>query len=211
MSSAGSQRLTVMTMIDLRPAARRMAEVVRAIPDDRLGGPTPCPDYRVGDLLEHVGGLALAFGAAAVKETGGATAQSPAGDASRLGDDWRTRIPPDLVALAEAWRDPEAWTGMTEAGGISLPGEVAGLVALDELVIHGWDLARAAGLPYECDQESLEHVHRFVSQFATPEERAGNELFGPVVPVPDDAPLLDRVVGLSGRDPGWSPDRSYGL
>jgi hypothetical protein len=30
-------------------------------------------------------------------------------------------------------------------------------------------------------------------------------VFGPVVPVPDDAPLLDRVIGLSGRDPGWKP------
>jgi hypothetical protein len=30
-------------------------------------------------------------------------------------------------------------------------------------------------------------------------------LFGPVVEVPDDAPLLDRVIGLTGRDPAWSP------
>ena len=65
------------------------------------------------------------------------------GDASRLVDDWRSRIPRDLAALAAAWRDPEAWTGMTRAGGIDLPGEIAGVVALDELVVHGWDVARA--------------------------------------------------------------------
>jgi uncharacterized protein (TIGR03086 family) len=89
---------------------------------------------------------------------------------------------------------------------VDLPGEEAGLVALDELVIHGWDVARASGQPYDCDPASLEAVHGFVAQFSGPgmeEQRAG--LFGPVVDVPDDAPLLDRVIGLTGRDPGWSP------
>jgi uncharacterized protein (TIGR03086 family) len=95
---------------------------------------------------------------------------------------------------------------MTRAGGIELPGEVAGLVALDELVVHGWDVARATGQAYECDPQSLEAVQGFVAQFSEPgleAERAG--LFGPVVDVPDDAPLLDRVIGLTGRDPAWSP------
>ncbi len=38
---------------------------------------------------------------------------------------------------------------MTKAGGVDLPGEVAGLVALDELVVHGWDVARATGQAYD--------------------------------------------------------------
>jgi uncharacterized protein (TIGR03086 family) len=108
--------------------------------------------------------------------------------------------------LADAWRDPEAWTGMTKAGGVELPGEVAGLVALDEIVIHGWDIARASGQEYDCDPASLEAVHGFVMQFSEPgQEEARAGLFGPVVEVPDDAPLLDRVIGLTGRDPAWSP------
>src|SRR4051794_40005407 len=150
-----------MTAIDLEPAARRLAELVRGAPDDLLDGPTPCPRYSLGDLLDHVGGLALAFTAAATKTTDEATATGPSGDAARLGDDWRTRIPRDLAELAEAWRDPSAWTGMTKAGGFDLPGEIAGLVALDELVIHGWDVARASRQPYECDGPSLEAVHGF--------------------------------------------------
>ena len=191
-------------MIDLEPATRRMADLVRNTPDDMLGGPTPCPAYSVGDLLEHVGGLALAFTAAATKASIDSDSRPPSGDASRLPDDWRTRIPADLTALAEAWRDPAAWTGMTRAGGIDLPGEVAGVVALDELVVHGWDVARSTGQDYDCDLASLEVVHGFVMQFSGPgqeAQRAG--LFGPVVDVPDDAPLLDRVIGMTGRDPGW--------
>jgi uncharacterized protein (TIGR03086 family) len=195
-----------MNLLDLQPATDRMADLIRSIPDDALEGPTPCPAYRVGDLVEHVGGLALAFTAAARKEGGDIGSQAPSGDKARLPEDWRTRIPRDLATLAEAWRDPNAWTGMTRAGGVELPGDVAGLVALDEVVIHGWDVARASGQPYDCDPTLLEAVHGFVLQFSGPgseEERAG--LFGPVVDVPDDAPLLDRVVGLAGRDPGWSP------
>lgn len=195
-----------MTLVDLEPAARRLGDLVSSVPDELLDAPTPCPAYTLGDLLEHVGGAASAFTGAAAKDLGDATSQGPSGDASRLSDDWRTRIPRDLSALANAWRDPAAWTGMTKAGGVDLPGEVAGLVALDELVIHGWDIARATGQAYDCDAPSLEAVHAFVSQFSEPgqeEMRAG--LFGPVVEVPEDAPLVDRVIGLTGRDPAWSP------
>jgi len=194
-----------MSPVDLEPAVRRLADLVSSVPDDLLVAPTPCPAYTLGDLVEHVGGAASAFTGAAVKDLGDATSQGPSGDASRLTDDWRSRIPRDLAGLAEAWRDPAAWTGMTKAGGVDLPGEVAGLVALDEVVVHGWDVARATGQPYECDTPSVEAVHGFVAQFSEPgmeEARAG--LFGPVVEVPDDAPLLDRVIGLTGRDPGWS-------
>jgi uncharacterized protein (TIGR03086 family) len=195
-----------MTHVDLTPAAGLLADLVGEVPDDLLDAPTPCPDYTVGDLVDHVGGAALAFTGAAVKDMGDVTASGPSGDASRLWDDWRTRIPRDLTGLAEAWRDPDAWTGMTRAGGIELPGEVAGVVALDELVLHGWDIARATGQDYECDLPSLEAVRGFVEQFSGPGmEAARDGLFGPVVDVPADAPLLDRVVGLAGRDPAWSP------
>lgn len=191
-----------MTQVDLAPAADRMAEVIRTLPGDMLGAPTPCPDYTVGDLVDHVAGLTLAFTAAAAKDTPAAGGEGPAGDAARLTPDWRSRIPADLTRLVEAWRDPVAWSGMTQAGGIDLPGEVAGLVVLDELVIHGWDLARATGLPFDCDPSVLDAVHGFLGQFSGPRQE-DDPLFGPVVTVSPEAPLLDRVLGLSGRDPGW--------
>ena len=189
------------TPLDLEPAARRMARLVEHVPEERLGQPTPCERYTVGDLLDHIGGAALAFTGAATKRplTGG-----PSGDAANLDDDWRTRIPRDLAALAAAWANPDAWTGMTAAGGVDLPGEVAGIVALDELVIHGWDLARATNQPADFDGPELEAVYGMVQQFRS----SGIEgLFGPPVPVADDAALLDRIVGLAGRDPGWEPPR----
>jgi uncharacterized protein (TIGR03086 family) len=191
-----------MTPIDLTPAAQRMAELIAAVPDDGLGAPTPCPRYTLGDLVEHVGGLAQAFAAAARKDLGRLTSHAPSGDVSRLAADWQIRIPQDLLAMADAWRDPEAWTGMTQAGGVTLPGDIAGVVALDELVVHGWDVARASGQPYASDESALRVVQAFVAGF---DQREG--VFGPVVDVPPDAPLLDQVIGLTGRDPAW-PRRS---
>jgi uncharacterized protein (TIGR03086 family) len=87
---------------------------------------------------------------------------------------------------------------------VPLSGAEAGAVAVDELVIHGWDLARATGQPYEPDPAALQLCHGLLLAAADDPSR-GDGIFGPVVPVPEDAPLLDRAVGLSGRDPGWTP------
>lgn len=190
-------------MPDLGPAAQRMAALLERVGDAQLDAPTPCTEYSLGDLLDHVGGLGLAFTMAARKETPPDPAQGPAGDAARLDSDWRSRIPEQLAALADAWRDPEAWQGMTRAGGIDLPGEVAGRVALNELVTHGWDVAVASGQPFGCDPATLAEVVEFGAvMFADDADRGG--AFGPAVPVPADAPPLDRLIGLTGRDPKWT-------
>ncbi|MGH9279406.1 MAG: TIGR03086 family metal-binding protein [Acidimicrobiales bacterium] len=196
-----------MTSIDLEPATSRMAGLVRALEEPHLDLPTPCPAYTVGDLVEHIGGFAMAFQAAAAKDLGGLTSHAPSGDATRLTDDWRTRIPADLERLAVAWRDPQAWTGMTQAGGVDLPGEAAGIVVLDELVVHGWDLARATGQAYDPEEHLLHAVRGFAEAVQGP-QREG--LFGPPVTVAPGVPLLDQVIGLTGRDPAWSPQTSAG-
>ncbi len=189
---------------DLGPATRQMGSLLAGVTDDQLTAPTPCEDYTLGDLIDHVDGLSYAFAAAARKDLGSGTSQPPVGDASRLSDDWRTRIPRQLDALADAWQSPDAWEGMTRAGGVDLPGVVAGRVAMNEVVLHGWDIARASGQPFDCDPETLEACLEFVSQMSGPEHEGDREgLFGPVVPVPANAPRLDHVLGLSGRDPAW--------
>jgi len=78
-----------MSIVDLGPAAHRLADLVARVEDNELGKPTPCPAYALGDLIDHVGGLALAFTAAANKDSGKYGDQGPSGDASRLGEDWR--------------------------------------------------------------------------------------------------------------------------
>ncbi|GAA4238499.1 TIGR03086 family metal-binding protein [Actinomadura meridiana] len=190
---------------DLTPATRRLAELLAGIRDYQLSAPTPCADTTLGKLLDHLNGLALAFTWAAEKNFPQGPSQPPSSDADRLPPDWRARIPEQLDALAAAWRSPDAWQGMTEAGGVHMPGTEAGHVAMNELVIHGWDIARASGQPYTAENAEIEACLAFVAPAVEQSDGKGIEgLFGPAVDVPQDAPPLDRLLALTGRDPQWS-------
>jgi uncharacterized protein (TIGR03086 family) len=189
---------------DLGPQALIVARLAAGTTREQLDRHTPCPGLAVHNMLGHLGGLAVAFRDAGRKDLGVTTDTNPGSVVPDIGPDWRETLPKALDELAEAWRAPAAWTGETRAGGVTLPGAVAGAVAADELVVHGWDLARATGHEYEPDEGALRAAYGFLAAAAV-NSGPGEGVFGPVVSVPDDAPLLDRVIGLSGRDPGWKP------
>jgi hypothetical protein len=54
-------------MIDLPPAADTVARIVGGVRDDQLTASTPCTESTIGELIDHVDGLSLAFTAAAHK------------------------------------------------------------------------------------------------------------------------------------------------
>lgn len=193
-----------MTNPDLHAPADQIARLLAAVPDDGLDRATPCADLQLGGVIDHVGQFAKVFAATAAKDVGERTAAPPEPSASNLQAGWRAQMTADLQALADAWDAPDAWDGTTQAGGQDLPGAVAGRIALDELVVHGWDIAQALGEPFDCDDELLTEVAAAVRQFRDGNDGEMPGLWGPVVPVPDDAPLLHKVVGLTGRDPGWT-------
>lgn len=192
-----------MTPIDLGPAGLALLSTVSGVEDDHLDRPTPCEDRTVGQLVQHLVGLTLAFRAAADKDFGPYTDTPPDdGGWPQVEAGWREALQQQVPALVEAWRADAAWTGMTRAGGIDLPGEIAARVALDEVVLHGWDLARATGQDYHLDDDIARACLAFVETF----DAAGTPgLFGPAVPAADDAPVLDRLVARAGRDPRWAP------
>jgi uncharacterized protein (TIGR03086 family) len=194
-----------MAMLDLEPAAREVSHVLDGVTDDMLTDPTPCTGTSVAAMLDHMMGFTLAFTWAARKTNTSASGPSKA-NADHLDPNWRTLLPQQLDELAEAWRDPSAWEGMTQAGGLTMPAPTTATVALDELVMHGWDLARATGQQFTCDPASAEAVLAFASATAAPENAGSREgLFGPVVEVPEDASTFDRALGFAGRDPDWTP------
>ena len=189
----------LMTALDLEPAARRLAALLDGVPDSALGDPTPS-DIPVAALLDHLVRLAEAFRAGAHKEP---SSGAPAPSADHLDPDWRAVLPKRLDALVAAWREPGATDGTAEVGGIAMPAAEMAAVARNELVLHAWDLARATGQPYAPDAADVAAIRPFVEAFGSAEGTPG--LFGPAVAVLDDAPDFDRVLGWSGRDPGWRP------
>jgi uncharacterized protein (TIGR03086 family) len=190
------------TTLDLAPQTAAVSRLVAGVRDDQLGDPTPCADTPVAGLLDHLVGLTLAFRLAAEKTPlpGAASAS-----AANLAPDWRERLPRQLDELAAAWRVPAAWEGLTEAGGQQLPAAAMGIVALNEVLVHGWDLAVATGQPYDVADADAQACLRFAVDFAAGAPEAREAMYAPVVPVPADAPVLDRLLGETGRNPSWRP------
>lgn len=188
-------------MIDLRPATDRMTELVVGLRDDQLALPTPCASATVGDLVDHLGMFAWNFVKVARKELDEVTSTPPAAfDTTNLEAGWRGRLTKDLDALADAWSIDSAWQGSTWVGGMHMPAKVVGLVALDELLIHGWDLSVATGRAYDPPSDEVDATIAFVAEFDAPRD---GRLFGPIVDVAPDASTFERLLGLTGRDPGW--------
>jgi uncharacterized protein (TIGR03086 family) len=199
--AGGLLQVTTTAHPDLAPQAATVARLVTAVRDDQLADPTPCAGTPVAGLLDHLVGLTLAFRLAAEKASmpGAASAS-----ADNLVPDWRERLPRQLDEVVAAWRPPAAWEGLTEAGGVQLPAAVMGVVGLNEVLIHGWDLAVATGQPYEPDPAAVRACLAHAQEFARTMPAARDGIYGPVVPVLDDAPEFDRLLGLTGRDPSWS-------
>lgn len=190
-------------MIDLRPATDRMTELVAGLDDDQLVLPTPCGSATVGDLVDHLGMFAANFAKVARKELDEVSSTPPdAFDSRNLEVGWRDRLANDLAEMADAWAVEAAWQGNTWVGGMHMPAEAVGVVALDELVVHGWDLSVATGRAYHPPAREVDVTIAFVSAFDAPRD---GQLFGPVVDIAPDAPTFERLLGLTGRDPRWLP------
>jgi uncharacterized protein (TIGR03086 family) len=92
-------------------------------------------------------------------------------------------------SLVRAWQQPGAWAGMTRIAGMDAPAAMVGLTVADELVVHGWDVARATGQPCACGPELLDAARSFLEQFASPDAPAGPEVpFGPSRQLPGRPP-----------------------
>ncbi|GAB3913064.1 TIGR03086 family metal-binding protein [Kibdelosporangium lantanae] len=179
-------------------ATTPVADMVRGVTPDQLRLPTPCPDFDVRRLLNHLLYWGPSLEGAARKvlvpppDTPEAERELPAG--------WQPELLAYLAKLTESWSDPAAWTGTTMMGGpTEMPAGMVGGMIVGEVVLHGWDLAEATGQKAVWDEEVLAYVHKEL----TANVQMGRDMgmFAPEVPVPEDAPLLDRVLGLSGRTP----------
>jgi uncharacterized protein (TIGR03086 family) len=180
-------------------ATAPVTEVVTRITPEQLGAPTPCAEYDVRKLLNHLLYWGPSLEGAARKQT----VPPPATPESEMDipGDWQPKLAAQLAVLTESWSDPAAWEGITHMGGpTELPAAMVGGMVTGEIVVHGWDLARATGQELSFDENLLAYVHKEVESGAEWGRDMG--VYGPEVPVPADARLLHRILGLTGRDPG---------
>ena len=192
--------------LDFEPPARQLKSLLLGIDENELSGPTPCGDWTVATLLVHIMGFCWAFtqGARKVVGAAGTDGPPPVPDAADLPAHWRSRLPGLVEDLAIAWRDPAAWAGTSQVGGATMPAAQIGGFAMNELVMHSWDLARSTGQEFAADPRILEPLIELLSQ--TPAEGSPG-MFGPRVEIEDEATLLDQAVALAGRNPAWKPSR----
>ncbi|RLP85743.1 TIGR03086 family metal-binding protein, partial [Micromonospora sp. CV4] len=141
----------------LAAAAPRTVDVVRGIADDQLDLPTPCRDYVVRDLLNHLFEVVVNFQELAVKRPVEWSAKP-----DHLTDDWRDRFETETRRLIDAWSDPSTLEGVSP--GMGMPQTVVGGMALLDLTVHGWDLAVATGQAYEPAPEAVAELHGLVEQ-----------------------------------------------
>jgi uncharacterized protein (TIGR03086 family) len=166
-----------------------LAGIVGAITPDQLDRPTPCAEFTVRGVLEHMIGGATAFAAA----YRGETPTEP--DTS----DVLAAFGPALNDLAAAISAPGALERTVTAPFGELPGDTfARFVVLDGLV-HGWDLATATGQAYNPPDELVAEVDAFAHQTLDP--LRDGQTFGPAVDPPPDATPIERLAAYTGRRP----------
>lgn len=183
----------------LHPAIRECAQAVAAtasgIRDEQLQDRTPCEKFTVAELVDHLGGTLLSAVRAARKEA------QPGEDATTL-----AMTPQELSdavgGAAAAWADPAAYEGTTEFGPGEMPASLAASITLNELALHGWDLARAIGRPFDLGPDTARAALGVVEQLAGQARTNGS--YGPPLPLPSDAPAFERALGISGRNPRWN-------
>ncbi|HEY0718433.1 MAG TPA: TIGR03086 family protein, partial [Streptosporangiaceae bacterium] len=94
------------------------------------------------------------------------------------------------------------WTRELQVMGAPTPSAGVGALLLAEMVLHGWDVARAIGEAYHCDGPVLAAAAGAVDDNA--ELFRQYQGFAPPVTLPARASAFDRLLATSGRDPAWT-------
>ncbi|MER5941779.1 TIGR03086 family metal-binding protein [Streptomyces sp. NPDC001928] len=181
----------------LAMARERAVPVVRGIPDETLAAPTPCAEYDVKALVNHLFQVIVQFQRLAAKE---ASDFGDAPDRVADGPEWRERLADEADRLVAAWSAPGAEDGTT--GAWDMPARLVGSMALLDLTVHVWDLARATGQDYPgADEAVVAELAGAVDTLAPTARKMG--VFGEPVPEPEGASGFERLLARTGRDPHW--------
>jgi uncharacterized protein (TIGR03086 family) len=177
-------------------------DAMSAVSPDQFSDPTPCTEFDVRALLGHL--LSVLRRVAAVGR-GEPPFSVPQVSTDVPDDGWGAAARAAADDVLAVWTDDALLDRE-----LTLPyGTHRGAVALatytGELSTHTWDLAAATGQSPTWDDDALAVGLVGTHHILPAEGRGGRIPFAPVVPVPDDASPIDRLVAWQGRDPAWRP------
>jgi uncharacterized protein (TIGR03086 family) len=170
----------------------RLGKLVASLDRSAMTAPTPCPDWDVRALLNHVLGAGRMF----TLVNAGRKVGPDAGDL--VSDDAIAAVATMRKDNVSSWNAPGGLDGDRTYPFGTFPAPAALLVNLTEVVVHAWDLARATDQDATIDPTMATTLWRFWSAVPLDEARASGA-FGPVVATPEDAPAAQRLLGYLGR------------
>ncbi|MGB3484934.1 MAG: TIGR03086 family metal-binding protein [Mycobacterium sp.] len=184
--------------------------VIAGIQPEQLTDPTPCSAMNVRALLAHLVGVLGRVAALGNGEDPFAVTETPVTD-DRWPDAWRE----SARRAAAAWGDDAVLQRPMALPWIQGSGAEVLASYFSELTVHTWDLATATSQQPDWDDTVIAAALQAAHQILPPENRRAlyEEIsaamglgevsvpFAEAVPIPDDAPAIDRLVAWNGRDP----------
>jgi uncharacterized protein (TIGR03086 family) len=170
------------TVDQLADALERTGRLIAGIRADQWHDPTPCAEWDVRGVVDHL-----------IKGNANLVAALGAGEVATTDYDQVS------ARLLEAVRQPAALDRMVTVPAGTVPGTFALHLRLTELLVHGWDIARATGQKTDFPEELAEEELRFSEralEVIPPDRRP----FDSPKPAPENAPTIERLAALLGRD-----------
>jgi uncharacterized protein (TIGR03086 family) len=175
----------------------RANDLARQVDAGQMGDPVPsCPAWDVKQLVDHLVGVVASF--TNVARRAAPDTPLPPRDPGEAPAAALARVTEENLA---AWHAPGALDGEVKFAIGDIPAETAVRFALQETLVHAWDLSRATGRPVEVPDEIAADALAFARQMILPEYRGSSGPIGFEVLVPDSRSAIDQLVGFLGRQP----------
>jgi uncharacterized protein (TIGR03086 family) len=188
------------THAQMSAAADASSRVVGNVRPGQFGDPTPCTEWDVRTLLNH---LILWTSYSLERRAHGESVAPELMEKDFAAEpDFAAGYRAQLDRALAAWEDPAVWDRKLNVMGSETPASDVAALLVAELVLHAWDLAAATGQAYTVDDAAASEVLAAVE--ANADLFRQYKGFAEPVALADGAPALDKALALSGRDPRWA-------
>jgi uncharacterized protein (TIGR03086 family) len=189
--------VTAASVEDLVRACATVGDLIARVGPDQWIAPTPCSEWSVRDVVNHLVVMNLVF--AALMDG----APMPERGTDHLGEDPAGAYQASAAALQDAFRRPGALARNYPGPLGNATGAERLQIRLYDLLTHGWDLAQATGIPADLPDDLVEQALEFVRDQLSAQSRTGR--FAEPQPIHDTAAPIERLAAFLGRQVRSAP------